>query len=316
MVRGILFFCIASLCGCITLQAQVDAKAVSDDLAKAGTDVVVDSVAWKLRTQIGGGLTTVSLSNWSGGGQSSISVRGLILASADYANGIYAWDNDLDLGYGLVKLGGESFRKADDRIILTSKASIKQNDALRYTAFMDFRTQFAVGYNYDKRNPLDSSQFLKTSNLFAPAYFTGALGAEWTPVPQFKAMVSPLSSRTIIVGDKDLSDLGAYGVEPGSTVKTDVGGLLNVNLDWVIVENVQWKSRLNAFCRYNAPDLWIVTLENAILMKVNSFLNVGWMTDVFYDDRVPITRDNGTIGPATQLRNQVVITVSWTTQNY
>jgi len=295
--------------------AQVDSKKVSDDLQKIEA-MKADSLPWKLKFSIGGGITTVMLNNWSGGGENTVTLKGLFLGSADYVDDRFSWDNDLDLGYGITKLGSESFRKNDDRIILTSKASIKQTDILRYTAFLDFRTQFYQGLNYDKHDPVDTTKFLKISNLFAPAYLTGALGLEWTPIKEFKMLVSPLSSRSIFVLDDDLSRQGAYGVDSGAHIKTDIGGLINMNLDWIVFENVTWKSRFNAFCRYNAPDLWILTVENAILMKVNSFLSVGFMTDIFYDDRVPVVRDNGTTGPATQVRNQLIVTFQYSMQNF
>jgi len=294
---------------------DLNAKAVSDDLQKV-KDMEADSLPWKLKASLGAGLTQVSLTNWSGGGQNTIAIRGLILASADYADGAFSWDNDLDLGYGITKQGSQEFRKNDDRIILTSKASLKESKVLRYTALMDFRTQFAIGFNYDQRNPADSSRFLAISNFLAPGYLTAALGAEWTPFPQLRVLASPLSSRSIFVMDDELSAAGAYGVAPGANVKTDIGGLINATIDWEIVENVTWKSRFNAFCRYDAPDLWIVTVENAFLMKVNSFLNVGLLTDLFYDDRVPVVRDNGTRGPATQIRNQLVVNFVYNLSNH
>lgn len=316
VMRPLVVLCFAVLALHLPLAAQiVDAKAVSDDLQKV-KDIAADSLPWKLKASLGAGLTQVSLTNWSGGGQNTVTIRGLVLASADYADGAFSWDNDADLGYSLTKLGSQEFRKNDDRIILTSKASMKQNASLRYTALMDFRTQFAAGFNYDQRDPKDSTQPLEISNLLAPAYLTAAVGAEWTPYSQLRVLISPLSSRSILVLDDSLSARGAYGVDPGSNFKTDVGALLNATIDWEIVENVQWKSRFNAFCRYDAPDLWIVTVENAFLMKVNSFLNVGLLTDLFYDDRVPVIRDDGTRGPATQIRNQLVVNFVYNVSNH
>lgn len=313
------FFAIALLVAAATAHPlwgqEVDAKAVSDDLQKV-KDIAADTLPWKLKASLGAGLTQVSLNNWSGGGQNTVTIRGLVLASADYADGAFSWDNDADLGYSLTKLGSQEFRKNDDRIIITSKASLKQNESLRYTALMDFRTQFAVGYNFDRRDPADSTQFLVISNFLAPAYLTAALGAEWTPLPQLRMLISPLSSRSILVMDDALSAQGAYGVDPGTNFKTDMGALINATIDWEVFENVQWKSRFNAFCRYTAPDLWIVTVENAFLMKVNSFLNVGLLTDLFYDDRVPVVRDDGTRGPATQVRNQLVVNFVYNLSNH
>ncbi|HCN04367.1 MAG TPA: hypothetical protein DIS79_02010 [Bacteroidetes bacterium] len=297
----------------VPTMAQIDSRTAADSLGKA---LAADSIPWKLRMSTGLGLTSVQLNNWAGGGQDAVTFTGLFIGSADYADGRFSWDNDLDIGYGLTKLGSESFRKADDRIIFGSKASIKQNDILRYTAYVDFRTQFANGYAYDKRDPNDSTQFLKISNLFAPAYLTGALGAEWTPLPQFRLLVAPISARAIFVLDDDLNRIGAFGVDSGKTTKVDVGAILNATLDWELVTNVRWKSRLNAFMRYEAVDLWVVTVENAIVMKVNDFINVSLLTDLFYDDRVPVVRDDGTTGPALQMRNVLSVNFVYNLQNF
>lgn len=289
----------------VSATAQVDSKVASDSLAFAA--LKADSIPWKYKANVGAGLNMTELNNWAGGGQDAITIRALFIGSLDYAEQRFSWENDLDVGYSLTKQGELQFRKADDRIIFGTKASIKQTDWLRYTGFVDFRTQFYAGYNYDQPIPGQNDEYLKISNFMAPAYLTASLGVEYTPFPEFRLLVAPIASRTIFVLDEDLSNIGAFGVTPGDQSLTDMGAVVNASINWDIVENVTWKARLNTFGRYEAFDLWVVTLENAILMKVNSFIRVGILTDVFYDDRVPVLRDNGTVGPATQLRNQLVI---------
>ena len=115
--------------------------------------------------------------------RNTITIRGLFLGILDYAQGRWSWENDLDLGYSLTKLGDQDFRKADDRIIYTTRVPWAQTNWLRWTAFLDFRTQFYIGYNYDQEDSTSPSGFLKVSNLMAPGYLTCALGAEWTPIP-------------------------------------------------------------------------------------------------------------------------------------
>lgn len=314
-MKHVVLVAAAALMAVNVVVAQIEPKKTAEDLQKIAV-LTPDSVAWKLKSTFGAGFSSITLSNWAGGGQNSVTIRGLVLASADYAHQDFSWDNDLDLGYSLTQVADEPFRKNDDRFIITSKAAMRQTEGLRYTALMDFRSQLAPGFNYDKRDPIDPSQFLKISNLFSPAYLTLALGAEWTPAPQFRLLASPLSARSIVVLDQELADSGAYGVDRGRNLKVDMGALINATLDWQVFENVTWKSRLNAFMRYDAPSLWVVTVENAFLMKVNAWLNIGLLTDLFYDHRVPIVRDNGTTGPATQLRNQLVVNVSYTLGNH
>ena len=295
------------------VSAQVDAGSSADQLSSA--PLAVDSIPWKYKAIGGVGFDATTLSNWMGGGQSSVGFRFLFLGVLDYSHETFSWENDLDLGYSITKLGDQDFRKADDKIIYTTKASLKQEDWFRYTAYVDFRTQFYTGYNYDVIDSTSPSGFLKISDFFAPAFLTASIGAEWTPVPEFNFLVSPIASRSTFVLVDDLPD-GSFGVPVGQRSLTDLGAVINATVEWEIVENVLWKARLNGFGRYEAFDKWVLTLENAFILKVNSFLSVGILTDVFYDERVPVLRDNGTIGPATQFRNQITLNLTHTFTNY
>jgi len=63
----------------------------------------------------------VSLTNWAAGGQNSISLSGIGNLFAYYKKGKVSWDNNLDLGYGLIKQDEEKIRKNDDRLEFNSK---------------------------------------------------------------------------------------------------------------------------------------------------------------------------------------------------
>lgn len=296
--------------------AQIDAATANQALdSLSSVKLKADSIPWRYKGVLGAGFNAVQLSNWTGGGQNAVTVRGLFLGELDYRHHIFTWENDLDLGYSITRLGTQAFRKADDRIIYVSKASWRQNDELRWTAFADFRTQFAVGYNYDVADTTTPQGYAVVSNFFAPAYLITSLGAEWTPIKQFKLMAAPIAARTIVVADEQLSNAGAFGVTPGNTINFAPGAVVNMSVNWDVMENVTWKARFNGFMRYQSPDLWVVTVENAILMKVNDIISVGFLTDVFYDDRIPVLRDDGTRGPATQIRNQLVIDLRYTLTN-
>jgi hypothetical protein len=301
------------LFACINVYAQVNSKVAADSLSKS---LSADSIAWKYRAIVGAGLNLVELSNWTGGGQDAITIRGLLLGSLDYAVDRFSWENDIDVGYSITKLGKQSFRKADDRIIGGTKASLKQTDWLRYTGFVEFRTQFYVGYNYEQPDSTSPSGFTRVSDIMAPAFLTASLGAEWTPAPQFRVLAAPIASRTVFVLDDALSAAGAFGVEKGRNIRTDMGAMINVTTDWEVVYNVRWNSSFIAFYRYAMPDLWVVTWDNAIIMKVNKFLSVSFLTSLFYDDLIPVLRDDGTTGPATQIKNQLSIDIAYQITNF
>ncbi len=319
-MRRLVLCVLVALVTLSSVQSQVDSKVTVDSLSKV-PELLVDSIPWKWRTIWGMGFSTVQLNNWTGGGQDAVSIRLLMLGSLDYATDGFSFDNDLELGYGLAKLGSESFRKNDDRIIFSSRAALRQSKHFKWAGFLEFRTQFYSGRNYDV---IDSAtnDFLEISNFMAPAYLTGALGLEYVPVSEFKLLVSPVSSRSTFVGSDGIiqrgidNGLGAYGLAPGVRSRTDFGAVVNAALDWEVFQNVRWRGRFNAFMPYETPTLWVVTVENAFLLKVNNWLNVSFLTDVFYNDRIPVVRDDGTVGPATQLRNQLVVGINWSLANF
>lgn len=281
-----------------SVQCQVDKTLVNELIKKK-----VDTTNWTINGISTVNFSQVGLQNWTGGGNNTVAIQGLFTFNANYASVQGFWENNLLFGYGLTKISTDPFRKSDDRIMFISKGGLNENEYLRYTGLLDFRTQFTVGRNYTA--PIDSltGDFPKTSNLLAPAFMTTAIGMEYTPNKLLSVLFAPLSGRFTIVNDQFLSDAGAFGVEPGKNLKAELGMFCNILYTDEVMKNVNITSRLNLFSRYNGFSTMIVTWENMITMKVNSFLNVSLATDVFYDQSIPITREDATIGPATQLRN-------------
>ncbi len=65
------------------------------------------TMGWKRGGIFAVNLAQTSLTNWAAGGQNSFSVNGIFSAFANFKKGKSAWDNSLDLGYGLLKQGEE-----------------------------------------------------------------------------------------------------------------------------------------------------------------------------------------------------------------
>src|SRR5438477_9281289 len=111
-------------------------------------DAAKDTI-WRCGGLFSVNMTQVSLTNWSAGGQNSISGNSLVSLFANYKRGKVAWDNSIDLAYGLVRQGREgTVIKSDDKIDLSSKYGLKAFDHWYYSALVSFKSQFAPGYNY------------------------------------------------------------------------------------------------------------------------------------------------------------------------
>ena len=247
---------------------------------------------WKKGAVMGANFSQTALVNWSAGGESSLAVNGLVSLFANYKNKNTAWDNSLDMGYGLLNQGSNGYIKTDDRFDLLSKYGKKAFSNFYYAALLNFKTQFTAGYNY----PNDS---VKISNFMAPAYLLGAIGMNYQPNAYFNAFLAPFTAKMTIVNDELLSAAGAFGLTPGDKVKSEYGGYARViysrnNFQAELFKNVAFTTKIDLFSNYlNNPQNVDVSWETQIAMKVNKYLSVNLNTHLMYDADIKI---NG--GPA------------------
>tara|TARA_B100000809_G_scaffold232405_1_gene248264 strand:- start:4828 stop:5784 length:957 start_codon:yes stop_codon:yes gene_type:complete len=279
---------------------------------------------WKTGGVISLNLTQVSLSNWSAGGENSLSVNGILSLFANLKKGNSTWDNSLDLSYGMLQQGDGDPRKTDDKIDFTSKYGQKAFKNWYYAGLVNFKSQMAPGYNF----PDDSTEI---SNFMAPAYVLGAIGMDYKPSEVFTFFISPLTMKMTIVNDKVLADAGAYGVEAaeyddfgvqtkkGLTTRSEYGGYLRALFKKDIMKNVNLQSKLELFSNYiEEPTNIDVNWEVLISMKVNKFISATISTQLLYDDDIDIAVDNNNdgiidaVGPRTQFKEVLGVGLSYT----
>lgn len=262
----------------ITVSAQVTES--EKKLKTLETDTLS---GWKTGAVSGVNLAQTALVNWSAGGESSVAINGFLSVFANYKNEKSAWDNSLDVGYGLLQQGvGKGFIKTDDRFDLLSKYGQKAFSDFYYTVLVNFKTQFAPGYNY----PNDS---VKISNFLAPAYLLGAVGLNYQPNSYFNAFIAPITSKMTIVNDDALSAAGAFGVIPGEKLKTEFGGYARIiysrnDFKSELLKNIAFTTKLDLFSNYlKDPQNVDVSWENQIALKVNKYVSVNLYTQLLYD---------------------------------
>jgi len=238
-----------------------------------------------------------SLTNWVAGGENSLTVNGLFSGFANYKKGNSVLDNSLDLGYGLLKQGNEDFKKTDDKIDFLSKYGQKAFNNVYYAALFNFKTQLTPGYNYP-----DVSK--KISDWLSPAYITMALGLDYKPDAYFSAFVAPLTGKLTIVTNETLSSEGAFGVDPGETLKKEFGGYIRAiysrsDFKAELLKNVAFTTKIDLFSNYIInPQNIDVNWELLLAFKVNRYLTVNFNTQLIYDDDILVHNDrngNGTI---------------------
>ncbi len=295
-----------------------------DDAAKLQAEAdklkatVPDSVkAWKLGGVISINGQQVSLTNWAAGGNNSISIGGLVNVFAKYKHGKITWDNNLELGYGVIKQGdNKQWWKNDDKIQFTSKVGRHAFKKWYYSALLDFRTQFVDGFNY----PNDS---VYISRFMAPAYGLASLGLDYKPNDHFSLFISPVTGKFTIVNDETLARAGAFGVQKeirdpnnGGTItqnykthREEFGAYLKMQYQAKVMDNITFQTILELFTNYlNNPQNIDVNWTTLTTFKVNKFISATLSTQLIYDDDIKVLRNyggkdvKGTVGPDVQFK--------------
>ncbi len=233
--------------------------------------------------------TQVSLTNWAGGGQNSVSLQGVLGLFANYSKGKNAWDNSLDMSYGVIKTGfGAPWFKNDDRIELNSKFGRKASKNWYYAALLNFRTQFVEGYAGATEQAIGNY----LSNMLAPSYTTFAIGMDYKPGKKFSMFLSPATLKVTTVLDDSLGKYDNYGVKANEGVRTEFGGYLKATFTEPKVfgnENLAFKTDLSLFTNYQEnPQNIDINWNAALTAKVAKYFTVSLTTNLIYDHDIAI----------------------------
>lgn len=241
-----------------------------------------DTSYWDTEIKLNLNFSQVSLTNWSGGGNSSVSIGALSNFKANYQKDKDVWENRLNMAYGVLRQGDDDqqFVKTDDNIILSTKYSRKLKDNIFISGLVDFRTQFYEGVDVVDGNEVVISRFM------SPGFLLANIGITYRYKKIFSATLSPLSSKTTFVTDDSLSTAGAYGVDPGETSRFEGGANFTSSLQTPVMENVDFTTNLNLFAAYENLTEIDVNWETLLTFKINKFLTSSFSTQLIYDEDV------------------------------
>lgn len=243
---------------------------------------------WKFNGVTSLNLSQLSLTNWAAGGDNSISGNVLLQLSADYDDGKLNWDNDLKLGFGMIRQGDDPARKSDDQIDFSSKFGYKAGEKWLYSAMLSIKTQFAEGYD----DPGDENR-TKISNFMAPGYLNISAGMDFQPSDVFSLFLSPATGKVTFVIDEDLSEAGSFGLETGETIRGEFGGYIKLAYKQEILKNVLLDTKIDLFSNYfENPQYVDVNWDLLLTLTVNEFISATLMTHLIYDHDIEFPFDS------------------------
>jgi hypothetical protein len=270
---------------------------------------------WRITGNLNLGLNQAALINWAPGGENLIGISSIGFLKAVYIKNKLNWTSTIDAGLGMQKNGKKAFRKNDDRLEINSQLNYKASKSWYYSIMMNFRSQFAPGYDY----PNDSTKTLVSKSL-SPGFLTLGIGMDFKPVDYFSLFISPVTSKTVFVLDNVNIDETKYGITSGEKVFQNLGAFLNARFNKEVVKNVTINTQVSLFSNYlQDPQNIDINWLTGINMKVNKFLSVALVTELVYDHDidVPKTNADGTTykGKGTQFREVLSIGLGYQFNN-
>lgn len=322
-MKNVTYTLIILLISVNVLNAQIIEKELTEAEKSLLTQNADTNAGWKTGGLFGANFTQASFTNWASGGQNAIALNSILNVFANYKKNNSSWDNSLQLAYGFLKQENQGVRKTDDKIDFMSKYGYKASKNWYYAGLLNFKTQFAEGFNF----PDDSTVI---SDFLAPAYALAAIGMDYKPSPKLTAFISPFTARITIVNNQTLANAGAFGVDAaefddfgvltkeGDKIRSEYGGYLRVIYKESIMENVSLETKLELFSNYSdEPTRIDVNWEVLIGFKVNKYISATIATQLIYDHDTQIALDKNDdgitdgVGPRTQFKEVLGIGLSY-----
>ncbi len=250
-------------------------------VAISAQDKEAPKEGWKKGGNFSVLLNQSSFKNWVAGGDNTVAGNLNVNYDANLLKGDWTWDNKLIVGYGLASSEAKGQIKTDDRFEINSLAGKKAFGNWSYSMFVNFLTQFTDGYDYAV------SDEIAISKAFAPAYLTFGPGMLWKKSDNFKINISPATGKLTFVTDELLSNAGAYGVDPGENLRSELGFYVGAYHKIDLMKNISMENILNLYSNYlDHPENIDINHQLNLVMQINKYISANLGLHTIYDDNM------------------------------
>lgn len=217
---------------------------------------------------VGVNLNQITLSNWTQGGDNSISWSFFNNSTLTYTKDVWSIKNNLKLAYGRTKQGDADSKINDNEFFLESVVSYSAGWKLNPFLSNTIRTVLDEGFDY-KATP-----FKKIAAFFDPGYITQSMGFEYSAGPVFSTRMGLGLQETFT------SKFNWYSDDPDTKTevekfKFDTGVESVSETSFPLAENMGFSSKLRLFSRFKSIDVWDVRWDNTLTAKINKYFNVN-----------------------------------------
>ena len=218
-----------------------------------------------------------SFENWIAGGISNVSGALGLNYDFNYQKNDWTWENKLIANFGLTKIKNQDIQKSSDLLEWNSVVGKKAKGYWYYSAFLNFKTQFADDLDKDTKGP---------TKFLSPGYLQFGPGMLWKKSDHLKVNIAPATSRLIIV-DKNLTqpNKAYFGVEEGKSTRYELGASVGAYYKLDLMKNISMENILNLYSNYlEDPQNIDVDYTMNLVMNVNDFISANLSYQTIYDD--------------------------------
>lgn len=221
-------------------------------------------------------ISQIAFSDWSQGGDNSITYSVTGNFGLDYRSEKWAFVNSLKLTYGQTKIADENFKTNENEFYLENVYSRKIGWEVDPYISNTVRTILAPGYKYN-----DSGR-TKIAAFFDPGYLSQSLGFAYDKLDEVKTRLGIALQETFT------SDFPNYSDDPDTpdeleTFKLETGIESVTDIQHEFLENMLYKSKLRLFTRFDRLDVWDVRWDNTVAAKINKWFVVNLNVLIVYE---------------------------------
>ncbi|MFT4577050.1 MAG: hypothetical protein ACI9SI_001989 [Polaribacter sp.] len=239
-------------------------------------DSIIEIPKWKVNGQFTFLFNQSTFTNWNAGGENTIAGNFGINYDFNYKNHDWNWDNRIITVYGLSNVKDGGYRKTSDRFEYNSLLGKKTKKDWFLSFFLNFKTQYSIGYDY-KPDPK-----VAISDFFSPAYLSFGPGMLWKKSDNATINIAPASTRFTFVSD---AFSGKYGVEQGENTKIALGFSLSAYFKFKIFEDVTMQHIFALYSNYLERAQNVdVDYQVQFSVPVNKYLSMDILLHTIIDD--------------------------------
>lgn len=268
--------------------------AASNIIAQGSRDSLL--YKWANKGVAGLNASQVAFSDWSQGGENSITWILMGDMGFNYYSRSYSFLNSVKLSYGRTKLGSSDYRTSDNEFYLENVLSYLVGWVVEPYVSNTIRSAISTGYNY-KDTP-----YVKIADFFDPGYVTQSIGFAYTRNRYVTTRLGVAFQEVFTNSYRQYSDdpgtrdkLEAFKFETGIESVTDLAADLG--------ENLLYTGKLRLFTRFKNMDIWDVRWDNTIAAQVNKYVSVKLNILTVYEKSQ---------SPRTQLKEALLLGLTYT----